>query len=41
MCRLIGTVGRILKEKNAKYGMANACVGGGQGVAVLVENIDA
>jgi acetyl-CoA C-acetyltransferase len=41
MCRLIGTVSRILKDKKAKYGIANACVGGGQGVAVLLENIDA
>jgi len=40
MCRLIGTTGRILKDKNAKYGCANACCGGGQGVAVIVENID-
>ena len=40
MCRLIGTVSRILKDKNAKYGIANACCGGGQGVAVLLENID-
>jgi len=41
MCRLIGTVARIIKDKKAKYGLANACVGGGQGVAVIVENIDA
>ena len=41
MCRLIGTVARIIKDKSAKYGCANACVGGGQGVAVIVENIDA
>ncbi len=40
MCRLIGSVARILKDKNAKYGIANACCGGGQGVAVLLENID-
>ncbi len=40
MCRLIGTAARILKDKKAKYGMANACCGGGQGVAVLLENID-
>ena len=39
MCRLIGTVARTLKHKNGKYGIANACVGGGQGVAVLLENI--
>ena len=41
MCRLIGTVGRIIKDKKEKYGIANACVGGGQGVAVLLENLDA
>ncbi|MFX0004581.1 MAG: acetyl-CoA C-acyltransferase [Promethearchaeota archaeon] len=38
MCRLIGSLARILKHKNGKYGIANACVGGGQGVAVLLEN---
>jgi acetyl-CoA acyltransferase len=41
MCRLIGTVARIIKEKKERYGLANACVGGGQGVAVIVENLDA
>ena len=41
MCRLIGTVGRIIKDKGAKYGCANACCGGGQGVAVILENLDA
>jgi acetyl-CoA C-acetyltransferase len=41
MIRLPGTLARILKDKKAKYGMANACVGGGQGVATLIENIDA
>ncbi|MHA1149982.1 MAG: acetyl-CoA C-acyltransferase [Promethearchaeota archaeon] len=41
MCRLIGTCARILKDQKKKYGIANACVGGGQGVAVLLENIDA
>ena len=39
MCRLIGTLARILKHKNGKYGVANACCGGGQGVAVVLENI--
>ncbi|MFX1287557.1 MAG: acetyl-CoA C-acyltransferase [Promethearchaeota archaeon] len=41
MIRLPGTLARILKDKKAKYGIANACVGGGQGVATLIENIDA
>ena len=41
MIRLPGTLARILKDKKAKYGIANACIGGGQGIATLIENIDA
>ncbi|KKL27125.1 hypothetical protein LCGC14_2388340, partial [marine sediment metagenome] len=41
MVRLPGTLARILKDKKAKYGIANACVGGGQGIATLIENLDA
>jgi acetyl-CoA acetyltransferase family protein len=41
MVRLPGTLARILKDKKAKYGIANACCGGGQGVAILLENPDA
>ncbi len=41
MVRLTGTLARILKDKKAKYGIANACVGGGQGVATIIENLDA
>jgi acetyl-CoA C-acetyltransferase len=40
MVRLTGSLARILKDKKAKYGVANACVGGGQGVATVIENID-
>ena len=40
MIRLTGTLARILKEKKGKYGIANACVGGGQGVATIIENLD-
>jgi acetyl-CoA acyltransferase len=39
--RLVGTLARILKLKNAKLGLANMCVGGGQGAAVIIENEDA
>ena len=39
--RLTGTLARILKDKKAKYGLANACVGGGQGLATVIENLDA
>ena len=35
--RLTGTLARILQEKNGRYGCANACVGGGQGVAIIIE----
>ncbi len=35
--RLVGTLARILNVKQARYGLANACVGGGQGVATIIE----
>lgn len=35
--RLIGTLARILEKNNARYGLANACVGGGQGIATVIE----
>lgn len=38
--RLVGTLARILNVKGGRYGMANACVGGGQGVATLIERED-
>jgi acetyl-CoA C-acetyltransferase len=37
--RLPGTLARILKEKKGGTGCAAACVGGGQGVATIIENI--
>lgn len=35
--RLVGTLARILEGRGGRYGLANACVGGGQGVATLIE----
>jgi acetyl-CoA C-acetyltransferase len=35
--RLVGTLARILDAKDGRYGLANACVGGGQGVATIIE----
>ncbi len=35
--RLVGTLARILNVKQARYGVASACVGGGQGVATVIE----
>jgi len=37
--RLVGTLARILKKNNGIYGLATACVGGGQGVATIIKNI--
>ena len=38
--RLVGTLARILRVKGARYGCANACCGGGQGVATIIERED-
>lgn len=35
--RLTGTLARILQQKDGRYGCANACCGGGQGVATIIE----
>jgi len=35
--RLVGTLARILNWEDGRYGLANACVGGGQGVATILE----
>jgi acetyl-CoA C-acetyltransferase len=35
--RLVGTLARILNLRGARWGCANACVGGGQGVATVIE----
>ena len=36
--RLSVTVSRELRRANLRYGIASACIGGGQGIALLVEN---
>ena len=38
--RLTVTLGRELKRAKKRYGIASACIGGGQGIAVLLENGD-
>jgi acetyl-CoA C-acetyltransferase len=35
--RLVGTLARILDAKDGRFGLANACIGGGQGVATIIE----
>jgi acetyl-CoA C-acetyltransferase len=38
--RLTITVARALRQHGRRYGVASACIGGGQGIAILVENPD-
>jgi acetyl-CoA C-acetyltransferase len=37
--RIVLQLLKVLKRKNAKYGVANICIGGGQGGAMLLENV--
>jgi acetyl-CoA C-acetyltransferase len=39
--RLTLTLARELNRKGLRYGIASACIGGGQGIALLVENVAA
>ncbi len=39
--RLALTLCRTMKSRSVKYGIASACIGGGQGIALLFENTDA
>ena len=39
--RLTLTVARQLREIRARWGVASACIGGGQGIALLIENPEA
>ena len=36
--RLTLTLARALRERGLRYGVASACIGGGQGIALLIEN---
>jgi acetyl-CoA acetyltransferase family protein len=36
--RLVLTVRYELRRRNQRYGLASACIGGGQGIALIVEN---
>ena len=38
--RLSITVARELRRSKTRYGISSACIGGGQGIAVLIENPD-
>ena len=36
--RLVLTLAHELKRSGGKYGVATACIGGGQGIAVIIES---
>lgn len=38
--RLAVTLARELRRSGGRYGISSACIGGGQGIALLVENRD-
>jgi len=37
--RLVLTLLYELRRRSARYGLATACIGGGQGIAVIVESV--
>ena len=39
-CKLTIQLTNDMKRLNKKYGIVTACVGGGQGIAGIIENID-
>ncbi len=38
-CRIVVTLAHALKKREKKYGLASLCIGGGQGGAVIIENL--
>ncbi len=39
--RILGTLTRRLQESGQRYGLAAICIGVGQGLAVVIENVNA
>ncbi len=39
--RILGTLAKVLREKDARYGVAAICIGVGQGLAVVLDNLHA
>jgi acetyl-CoA C-acetyltransferase len=37
--RITGTLARILAAKDGRLGCATACIGGGQGIATIIEKV--
>ncbi len=39
--RILGTLAKVLRERNERWGVAAICIGVGQGLAVVLENVEA
>ncbi|RHW24059.1 thiolase family protein [Nocardioides immobilis] len=39
--RIVGTLAKVLRERNERWGVAAICIGVGQGLAVVLENVAA
>ena len=39
--RIVGTLAAVLRERNERWGVAAICIGVGQGLAVVLENVEA
>jgi acetyl-CoA acyltransferase len=39
--RILGTLAHVLRERNERWGVAAICIGVGQGLAVVLENVEA
>jgi len=37
--RIVLTLLHELRRRNGRYGLASACIGGGQGIAIIVERV--
>jgi len=38
--RIVGTLVKVLRERKARWGVAAICIGVGQGLAVVLENLE-
>lgn len=38
--RILGTLAKVLRERNERWGVAAICIGVGQGLAVVIENVE-
>ncbi len=39
--RIVGTLAKVLRERNERWGVAAICIGVGQGLAIVLENVEA